>query len=230
MSKEVKLVINNVTYEENVIFSLSTHRAAFSDFSKIVGNCVSGELYAVVNIPSASIPRNAEIKPYIRENNGAWVQKSTFYVFSREVDKITGYVTLTAYDAIFRTEQSFTQSGNQGSWPRKDIAVMQEIATRTNSTISSDALAIIVNNYDVQYPGITITDGTTTTYKPDGQGALTMRDVAGRIAAMYGGSWFIDNNGQWRLWQLGVMPVDADYLVTESHEIIVMGGVRILVK
>lgn len=233
MSKEIRLDINNVTYRENVILSLSTSRRILND-SPEIGKCFMGELSVILTLPSASIPRNAEIKPYIREANGSWVQKSAFNVFSRSVDKVTGYVTLTAYDAIFRTEQSFTQPGNQGQWPRNDKTVMQEIATRTSTTISSDALALMDavytatgSFYQVQYPGIKLSDGTL---KPDGQGALTMRDVAGRIAGFYGGNWYIDNNGQWRLWQLGVLPADADYLVTEDPAIIVMGGVRILVK
>lgn len=225
--KEVKLVINNTEYREDVIVGTPRVRRSVMGDSPEVGKCFMGELTVTLTVASSLIPRNAEIKPYSRDTGGTWVQKSVFYVFSREVDKVTGWVTLTAYDAIFRAEQSFTQPGAQGTWPRTDLNVMQEIATRTNTTISNDALAILVNGYSVQYPGIILSDGTL---KPDGQGALTMRDVAGRIAGFYGGNWFIDNAGQWRLWQLGVMPADADYLVTEDPAIIVMGGVRILVK
>lgn len=203
-----------------------TYRKMFK-YSPSVGNCFSGELEVTLTIPSASIPRNAEIIPYIRDEGGTWIQKSVFYIFSRTVDKETGNVTLTAYDAIFRAEASFTRPGDQGAWPRTDLDVMQEIAQRTNTTICADSIAAMDKSYDVPYPGTILEDGTL---KPDGRGALTMRDVAGRIAAFYGGNWFIDNNGQWRLWQLGVMPADADYLVTEDPAIIVMGGVRILVK
>ena len=225
--KEIRLDIAGTTYREDAIVSLNTHRELFVGYSKTVGNCVFGELNATLTVPSADIPRNAEIKPYVRDTNGVWVQKSTYFVFSREVDKTTGWVSLTAYDAIFRAETSFTQSGDQGTWPRTDINVMQEIAQRTGATISSDSVAKMTNSYAVQYPGITLSDNTL---KPDGRGALTMRDVAGRIASMYGGNWIIDNNGQWCLVCIGDIPADADYLVTEDSDIIVMGGVRILVK
>lgn len=226
--KEIRLDIAGTTYRENAIVgNPSTHRRVFENTTSPVGNCICGELTATLKIPSSDIPRNAEIIPYTRDEGGSWVQKSAFYVFSRSVDKETGHVTLTAYDAIYRAGVSFTQSGDQGTWPRTDLAVMQEIAQRTNTTINADTLAKMDKAYPVPYPGIILSDGTLT---PDGRGALTMRDVAGRIAAFYGGNWYIDNSGQWRLWILGDLPADADYLVTENAEVIVMGGVRILVK
>lgn len=234
MGKEIRLDIAGTTYREDFIYVKPVTRRRVMGDTPEVGKCYMGELTVTLTIPSSSIPRNAEIKPYIRDSNGTWKQKSVFNVFSRSVDRVTGYVTLNAYDAIFKAEQSFTQPGNQGQWPRDDKVVMQEIATRTNTTICSNSLALMdaINTatgsyYKVQYPGIKTSDGTL---KPDGQGALTMRDVAGRIAGFYGGNWYIDDNGQWRLWQFGVVPADADYLVTEDPAIIVMGGVRILVK
>jgi len=224
--KQIRLDIAGTTYREDVIFSLSTHRKLF-DGAPSVGNCISGTLNAVVAIPNSSIPRNAEIVPWVKEDNGEWVQKGRFYVFSREVDKVTGWVTIEAYDAIFRASAYFTSAGDQGQWPRTDIVVMQQIATRTGATINADTLTAMDKAYPVKYPGIVLENGSQ---KIDGSGALTMRDVAGRIASYYGGNWIIDNTGEWRLILFGNTFGEADYLVTENHEILVMGGVRILVQ
>lgn len=224
--KQYKLVIADTPYRENKIVSLSTHRKLF-DGSPSVGNCRCGELNCTVTIPTGDIPRNAKLVPYVSDDGETWVKKGEYFVFSREVDKVTGWVSIVAYDAIFRASAYFTSAGDQGEWPRTDITVMQEIATRTGAAINSETVTAMNKAYPVQYPGIVLESGTK---KIDGSGALTMQDVAGRIAAYYGGNWIIDNNGEWRLILFGDIPADADYLITENTEIIVMGGVRILVR
>ena len=147
-----------------------------------------------------------------------WQQKSQFYVFSREIDHATGALHITAYDAIYRAEQDYyTRSGEQGNWPKTALACMQEIASRTSATICSDSLALLTNTpYYIQYPGY-------------GDGALTMRQVAGDIAKRYAGNWIIDNNGEWRLIRLNDMPPSTHYLITEHGNPITFAGVRILV-
>lgn len=231
MSKEIRLDIGlpngtgMVTYREDHIWSLETHRKVFDGLPS-VGNCVSGELICTVDVPN--IPRNAKVVPYIRDaGTNAWKKKSEFFVFSRNTDQSTGQTTLICYDAIFRAEDSFTQPGNQGTWPRIDKVVMQEIAQRTGTTINAATLAYMDKAYQVQYPGIVMEDSTL---KPDGKSALTMREVAGRIAAFYAGNWIINNDGEWQLVVLGDIPEDHNYLVTEDGYNIVIGGVRILVR
>ena len=223
--KQIRLDIAGTTYREDVIVSLSTHRKLF-DGAPSVGNCCCGELNCTLTIPTDDIPRNAKFVPYVSDDGETWVKKGEYFVFSREVDKVTGWVSIVAYDAIFRASAYFSAPGDIGTWPKNDKTVMQMIATASQANICTDSLAVL-GSYTVPYPGIILEDNTP---KPDGQGALTMRDVAGRIAAYYGGNWIIDNNGEWRLVLLGDIPADADYLVTENAEIIVMGGVRILVR
>ena len=229
--KEVRLDIansdgtNSVTYREPNIFSMSTHRKLW-DGEPSVGNCVSGELDALLWIDTSLIPRNAKLTPYVRTDGGAWVKKSEFFVFSRSENNEMGSLRIVANDAIYKSESPFVQSGNIGNWPRTDISVMQEIATRTGTTICADTVSLMNKGYQVQFPGITL-QGTTTTYKSDG--TTTMREVAGRIASMYAGNWIIDNNGEWRLVVLGDIPAETYYLVTEYGNAITFGGVRILV-
>lgn len=230
--KQVRLDIANsngtssVTYREDKIYSMSTHRKLF-DGAPTVGNCVSGELDAVLDIATDAIPRNAKLTPYVSDDGVTWKKKSEFFVFSRAEDKATRALHILAYDAIYKSETPFVQPGNIGNWPRTDITVMQEIATRTGTTICDDTVTAMNKAYQVQFPGITIEGESATEYKTDG--TTTMREVAGRIASMYAGNWIIDNDGKWRLVVLGDIPQETHYLVTEHGDVIVMGGVRLLV-
>ena len=150
-----------------------------------------------------------------------------FFIYSRDVDELTGQVSIVAYDAIYRGEESFTQEGEQGEWPRVDIDVMDEIARRTGTTICAETRAKMAGGYLVQYPGFINADGEMV---PDGDGALTMREVAGRIAAFYAGNWIIDKNGEWRLVILGDIPEETNLLITEDGEPIKLGNDRIIVE
>ena len=223
--KYIKLVIGGVTYREGAIYSMDTTRRLFEN-SPSVGNCCCGELFAVLNVNSEDIPRNAKIVPYVSSDGSTWTKKGEYFVFSRQEDHATGALAIYAYDAIFKAEESFTKPGNQGQWPRTDVTVMQEISTRTGTPINAASLAALNQAYQVQYPGMILDNGTL---KPDGKAALTMREVAGRIAAFYGGNWIINNNGEWQLIKLGDIPAETHYLVTEDGDAITLGGVRILV-
>lgn len=224
--KRVKVNIAGTDYIENAIVSLRTHRKIF-DGEPSVGNCVSGEMKLIMIAENVVIPRNAKIIPYLKTGDGAWVKKSEYYVYSRKIDKETKTVELTAYDAIFRAEEPFVQPGVIGTYPRTDINVMQEIATRTGTTICADTVAAMNKAYSIPFPGIIIEGTSTTEYRTDG--STTMREVAGRIAAMYAGNWIIDNNGEWRLIILGDIPAETNLLITEDAEYIKMGNDRIKV-
>ena len=223
MAKQIKLVIststgtNAVTYRENKIYSLSTHRALY-DNEPSIGNCVSGELNAVLDLDTSVIPRNAKIVPYVSDDGTTWIKKSEYYLFSRSVDKATGALTVVAYDAIYRSELDYyTTSGDQGYWPKTTLAVMQEIALRIGANICSASQTLLNNpSYYVQYPGY-------------GDGALSMRQVAGDIAVRYAGNWVIDNNGELHLIRLADIPAETNYLITENNYVITLGGVRLIV-
>jgi hypothetical protein len=223
--KYVRLNINGTYYNSSYIVSMQTHRSLF-DSEPSVGNCICGELEATLLIPNGSIPRNAKVVPYVKEDNGAWQKKSEFFIYSRSTDYVSGALTITAYDAIFKAEAPFVLPGNVGQWPRTDKTVMQEIASRTGTTISSESLSYMDKSYQIQFPGITVEGESGTEYEVDG---TTMREVAGYIASMYAGNWIIDNAGQWRLIRLGDVPPITNYLIEEHGDVILIGGVRILV-
>ena len=226
MAKEVRLDIAGTTYREESFVRLSIHREVF-DGAPSVGNCICGELNAELLIPTEDIPRNAEMVPYSREEGEEWKKQSVFFVYNRDEDDLTGVLTIVAYDAIYRGEENFTQEGDQGEWPRTDIVVMDEIARRTGTTICAESRAKMTNGYLVEYPGFINENGEMI---PDGDGVLTMREVAGRIAAFYAGNWIIDKNGEWRLVILGDIPEETNLLITEDGEPIKLGSDRIIVE
>lgn len=223
--KYVKLNIAGTDYGAAYIVSMRTHRAVFED-NPSVGNCISGELEAKLLVGNVAIPRNAKVVPYVKEDDGAWKKKSEFFIYSRGTDYESGVLTITAYDAIFKAEAPFVEPGQIGMWPRTDKAVMQEIASRTGTTINSDSLAYMDKGYQVQFPGITVEGDSGTEYEVDG---TTMREIAGYVASMYAGNWIIDDAGQWRLIVLGDVPPITNYLIEEHGDVILIGGVRILV-
>ena len=223
--KYVKLNINGTDYNSTKFVALQTHKSLF-DSEPSVGNCICGELEATLLIPNASIPRNAKVIPYVKEDNGAWQKKSEFFIYSRSTDYVSGALTIKAYDAIFKAEAPILLPGNVGQWPRTDKAVMQEIASRTGTTINAESLAFMNKGYPVQFPGISVEGESGTEYEADG---TTMRQVAGYIASMYAGNWIIDSAGEWRLIRLGDVPPITNYLIEEHGDNILIGGVRILV-
>lgn len=235
-NKEVRIDINGITYREDVIISMTTDKQAF-DGAPSVGNCICGELDVNLQMANSLIPKNAELIPYIRDPDTAWKKKGVFYIFNREQDEESSAIKIVAYDAIYRAEAPYLKTGDQGQWPRTDIVVMQEIAQRTGASICTDTVALMNKQYEVPYPGVELEgDQGETILEPDLDGALTMREIAGRIAAFYAGNWIIDKNGEWRLICLGDISPETNYLVTEEGLPIAFGvdpethqGTRILI-
>lgn len=217
--KEVKAVIAGVTYGQDKIVSAVSH-AALMDKPDMVGSCVAKELNLVLRDPD-TIPRMAEIQMYFRLNDGTtyseWIPKGTYYIDTRDQDTF-GILTIDAFDAMLKTEQSYTNSGEQGTWPKTDLQVVNAICTRIGVTLDPRTTGILTAGYRVQYPGY-------------GDGAYTMREVLGYIGAMYAGNWIITDQNTLRLLVLGDIPAETtNLLVTQNGEYILVGGYRILVS
>lgn len=216
--KEVRAIIAGVTYGQTKIVS-ATSKAALMDKAATIGNCVAKELNLVLRNPG-SIPRMAQIQMQFRLNDGTqqseWLPKGTFFIDTR--DEGNGVLTIDAFDPMLKADQSFTTSGEQGSWPRTDITVVNQICSRIGVTLDARTAAIITEGYTIQYPGF-------------GEGAYTMREILGFIGSMYAGNWIITDENKLRLLELGDMPEDeTNLLITEYGEYIVMGGYRIRVS
>lgn len=233
--KQVRALIYRNTsnyniYGQDKIVSATT-RASMLDSSLGIGNCIAKELNLVLRNFSGmpTIPRMAKIVMQFRLSDGttssSWYPKGTYYIDTRD-ESYEGVLTINAFDPMLKSEQSFTKPGNQGVWPRSDTSVVNTIATAMGVSIDSRTTAIMNKGYQINYPGISLDNGTPQ-YSTDG--AMSMRQVLGYIGAMYGGNWVITDENKLRLIVLGDIPVPTNYLITQSNDIITMGGYRILV-
>ena len=174
-----------------------------------------------------AIPRMAKIVMQFRLSDGttssSWYPKGTFYIDTRD-ESYDGVLTINAYDPMLKSEQSFTKPGNQGTWPRSDISVVQTIATAMGVSIDSRTTAILNKNYQINYPGIVLDNGNPQ-YSQDG--AMSMRQILGYIGAMYGGNWIITDQDKLRLIVLGDIPQFQALLIDEHGNHITMGGYQI---
>lgn len=216
--KEIQAIINDVVYDQTKIVSASS-KSALMDKAATIGNCVAKELNLILRNPG-EIPRMAEIRMQFRLNDGTqhseWIPKGTFFIDTR--DEGNGVLSIDAFDPMLKCDQSFTTSGEQGTWPRTDITVVNQICSRIGVTLDSRTAAIITSGYTIQYPGF-------------GEGAYTMRELLGFIGSMYAGNWIITEENKLRLLVLGDMPDDStSLLITEYGEYITMGGFRIRVS
>ena len=155
-SVETKLVIDNTDYMEGQIYSVKTTRQMFTSQNPTVG-----------------IPLAAEIKPYIRVFNATltsdWLQKGVFYFYQRWIDEDSSTMTIVAFDAMFRGNQSYPSSSltwddtHPYAWQ-----VVDEILEFMDVTAEEDTLTLLrASDYIVQFPA-----------------QYSLRDVLGSIAAM----------------------------------------------
>ena len=211
------------TYNADTIVSATT-RAAMLDSKLTIGNCIAKELNLVLRNLSgilAIIPRMAQIRMQFRLNDGAtqseWLPKGTFFIDTRD-ESYGGVLAIDAFDPMLKAEQSFTRPGEQGQWPRSDITIVNQIASRIGVLVDARTTAIITNNYQIPYPGY-------------GDGAYTCRELLGYIGTMYGGNWIITDENKLRLIILGdIPPGDTNLLVTQNGDFITIGGYRIIVS
>lgn len=229
---ETKITVAGTDYDSRSLLRGSVKvRRAFLSNEAAVGLCMEAEIdFRLRGVASSSIPRMAELRPYVRLTDGTrnseWLPKGVFYIDTRSYDKESDILTIHGYDAMLKTEQSFTAPGEQGQWPRTDIDVVNEICRRIGVSLDARTRAILVKGYQVQYPGIVLEDGTE---KYDEDGAYSMREVLGYIGAMYAGNWILSDAGELYLVTLGDIPAETSLLAEEHGDYILIGGVRILV-
>lgn len=187
---EYKLKLNGVDYGCPPVRSMSAVYQAFSEDMPTVGCCIGAQLDVVMDIPSATIPKGAQLTPYARLNNGTqqsgWIAKKTYWISTRDDRSVTGRMKIKAFDAMGKTEQSFLTGGDVGLWPQTDIDVVDEICERIGVTLDNGTRSILTAGYDIPLPA-----------------ELTMREVLGRIGTFYCGNWVITDDNTLRLLQLG---------------------------
>ena len=220
-SVETRLAIGeSVDADESKLMLLKTSLNLFSEDTISIGSCVSGEIDVEMLQPSATIPRRAKLKPFVRLTDGVqfseWIQKGEFFIDTREVresDNGIKVLVLHGYDAMLKAEQNYPAS--ELAWPATDVAVVQEIAKAMGVTVDARTFELMTQAYQVQLP---------STY--------SCREVLGYIAAMYAGCFIMSDLGELRLitlWSMPAAPEDVTYLVNEAGEYILAGGDQIIV-
>ena len=185
-----------------------------------VGGCVSRQIDIMIK-PKGTIPRMAEIKLETRlvlkdfvtgeiTSTSEWLPKGTFYIDTRQTDKVSGALIIHGYDAMLKAEQMLLTETTEDDWPKPMDEVVEEIAKRMGVTV--DSRTVISHTMMVGYPL-----------------EYTMREVLGYIAAAHCGNWIITDAGELRLITLNCIPPETSYLVDEDGYAITFGGVRIIV-
>lgn len=217
---EIRADIAGVSYYMNdTLISVRTRPRLFGK-APTVGSVTVGELNMSVLADTDSIPRASKIELYARLTDGTryseWIRKGVFFIHTRKYDRQSGVLTIHGYDALAKAGADFAQSGDQGRWPMADIAAVDEICRRIGVSLDSRTRAILTRRYLVQYPGY-------------GEDAYSLRDTLGFVGSMYAGNWIIADTGELRLVLLGDIPDETHYLIEEHGDVILIGGVRILV-
>lgn len=216
--KETKLVIAGVTYSEDKIVdgSLRIDGGLYSDFG--IGNCCARQIDFEI-YPQGTIPRQAQIKVYVRlvlgEQVSEWIPKGVFFFSTRKTDRITGVLSVHGYDAMLKAEETWLDSSYDAeTWPMPAATAVADIAARMG--VAVDGRTVLDAAFPMQYP-------------VDDEGDMTMREALGRIAVANAGNWIITDEGKLLLVGLNSMPAETNHLVTETGSAITFGGVRILV-
>jgi hypothetical protein len=205
-------------FTESWIQSLKIEQSAFSEDAPSVGSALSAELTLTMVRPAGAIPRMALVRPYIRAVNDTqaseWIPQGIFYIDTREYtqnDDNLSILTIHAYDAMLMTEQDYPSTTHE--WTDfKDIDVVREIADTLGIGVDARTVERMTAGYVISAPA-----------------GYSMREVLGYIAAMYGGNFVMNYDGELLLIALNSMPAETDYLVDGFGYAITFGGDRILV-
>lgn len=215
--KEVRLNIAGVIYMEADILSASMPRSGiFSTFD--IGNCVSRELDISI-IPKSDIPRNAQIRVFVRLVAGnevsEWIPQGTFFIRTRAKDAATGALTITAFDAMLKADDIWlNENYDLEDWPMPAAEAAKDIAYRIG--VSVDPRTSLSTSFPVAYP-------------INENGDMTMREVLSGIAVSNAGNWTITMNNKLLLVKAANIPDATNYLVNEDGDAITFGGVRMIV-
>lgn len=209
--------IAGVEYMESEIVSASIPPVSlYTTFG--IGNCVSRELDIEI-FPLGDIPKRAKIKAFVRpvvgETAGDWIPQGEFFIRTRQKDKRTGRLIITAFDAMLKAESVWLNSSyNTANWPMTQVDAVADIAHRMG--VDVDDRTALSADFPVAYP-------------IDEYGDLTMREVLSGIAVSNAGNWRITDEGKLLLIGASDIPRETNYLVSNYGSAITFGGVRILV-
>ena len=212
-------------YTETVLRKVRVYRSMFSGQTPTVGNCCAGEIEVVMNRPIGSIPRMAQIVPYIRLSNidrtqkSEWIKKGVFFIDTRELSQNNDgldILTIHGFDALAKAQADYPNTSSL-SYPALDTEIVDAIAAGLGVEVDP-------RTYDVM----------TMQYRYGLPVGYSMQEVLGYIAASYAGNFIMTDTRMLRLVTLTELPVETNLLTDELGYALVFGvgegnEVRILV-
>ena len=199
---DARVEIAGVDYVYNGnLRSLITRAHTFGSDTIQLGKADSREIELEIFGNSSRIPRNAQMNVYVRAMNAEetdtseWIPKGVFFidVRSKDSEEIDGdeVISITGMDAMMRGEHMFSTFPD--SWLERGkttaIEAMEYAAQQIGVTIDSRTYNLMSRNFDILLP---------TQY--------TIRETLRYIAALYGGSFIINDYGYLQLicpWSTG---------------------------
>lgn len=199
---ETKAVINGVDY---LTISAPKISRSLMNSPLQVGNCNSATLsISILTDDDLSTASMVVIKGRVTDGNGTyseWLEFGTFYIDQRDTS-YAGLITLTCYDAMLKTNQSYLgATDTELFWPKTMVTCVNEIAERIGSKFDPRTILKTGDAYKVTYPS-----------------GLTMQQVLGYIGACNGGNWIITEDNLLRLVPLVTVPDETNYIIDYDYE------------
>lgn len=208
---ETKVSINGAEYAQDQLFEVSVDQSVFSEEQPTVGGCLAAELTVKLLSPSASIPRMAQVIPYVRVTDGTtyseWIPQGLYYIDTRQKSNNNDgldVLTLHCYDPMLKTEADYP--GTTHDWPMTDIEVVEEIAQTIGVGVDPRTYDLITQAYDIGLPA-----------------GYSMREVLSNIAAMYAGNWVCNFDGDLLLVAINGIPRETNLLISHAYDYITFG-------
>lgn len=214
--EEIRLDISGVNYYHDNIVSVSVSGGMFD--RPDIGSCPSRQIDLEIQ-PQGEIPRQAQIKVYLRLRLGdqvsEWIPQGVFFISTRSKNKIVGTLTIHGFDTMLKASQVWiTEINHFPSWPITETQAVNDIAAQMGVQID---------------PRTTLGNKFMVNYHIEENSDMTMMDILECIAVANHGNWIITNEGKLLLLRYGDIPTETNYLVTERGNAILIGGLRILV-
>ena len=182
-SMQAKLLIDGVEYTEisAPIIERSTGATPLE-----IGNVISSTLRVDV-LASGQFEAGAEVvvmaRIYDSQATSEWKKFGVYNIDKQPYDQISGLVSITAYDALKRTEQIYCEEQDPaGTWRKSFKAVIEEVAERIGVGID---------------PRVRIPEPIGLAYMVSDpyEKGRSIKDVLSGMAVCMGGNWVMSEEG-----------------------------------